>query len=113
MKGIASTVIALFTVCDRSGADLAACRPEAHQPRADHLRALCDGLPRPVLRRVSDMGKNPPQVSEQEYRDLEKLVSQPMENYRVGRNGRARPAPTLTRWHMHMSRYSNPGAGRG
>jgi adenylylsulfate reductase subunit A len=39
-----------------------------------------------AVRYVSDLGKNQPQVSEQEYRDLEKLIFQPMENYRVGRN---------------------------
>ena len=32
------------------------------------------------------MGKDQPQVSEQEYQDLEKLIFQPLENYRVGRN---------------------------
>ena len=37
-------------------------------------------------RYVSDMGKNQPQFSEQEYQDLEKLIFQPLENYRIGRN---------------------------
>src|SRR5437762_6867795 len=32
------------------------------------------------------MKNGQPQVSEQEYRHLEKLIYQPLENYRVGRN---------------------------
>jgi adenylylsulfate reductase subunit A len=39
-----------------------------------------------AVKYVNDMGKNQPQISEQEYRDLEKTVFQPMETYRVGRN---------------------------
>jgi hypothetical protein len=39
-----------------------------------------------AFRYVRDLGKNQPRVSEQEYRDLEKVILQPLENYRVGRN---------------------------
>ena len=39
-----------------------------------------------AVRYVNDMGKAQPQVSEQEYQDLEKSIFQPMENFRVGRN---------------------------
>jgi len=39
-----------------------------------------------AVKYVMDMGKDQPQVSEQEYRDLEKVIYQPLENYRVGRN---------------------------
>ena len=35
---------------------------------------------------MADLGKDQPQVSEQEYKDLEKLIFQPLETYRVGRN---------------------------
>ena len=35
---------------------------------------------------VMEKGKDQPQVSEKEYRDLEKVIYQPLENYRVGRN---------------------------
>ena len=33
-----------------------------------------------------EKGRDQPEVSEQEYRDLEKVIYQPLENYRVGRN---------------------------
>ena len=33
-----------------------------------------------------EKGRDQPQVSEKEYRDLEKAIYQPLENYRVGRN---------------------------
>ena len=49
-----------------------------------------------AVRYVSDLGKNQPQVSEQEYRDLEKLIFQPMENYRNG-EGTGPPHHRLTR----------------
>ena len=39
-----------------------------------------------AVKYVNDMGNAQPQVSEQEYRDLEKQIFQPLENYRVGRN---------------------------
>ncbi|MBK5282907.1 MAG: adenylylsulfate reductase subunit alpha, partial [Nitrospiraceae bacterium] len=39
-----------------------------------------------AVKYVKDMGKDQPQVSEQEYTDLEKVIFQPLENYRVGRN---------------------------
>jgi adenylylsulfate reductase, subunit A len=39
-----------------------------------------------AVKYVMDMGKDQPQVSEQEYRNLESLIFQPLENYRVGRN---------------------------
>jgi len=39
-----------------------------------------------AVRYVNDLGKTQLQVSEQEYRDLEKVIYQPLENYRVGRN---------------------------
>jgi adenylylsulfate reductase subunit A len=39
-----------------------------------------------AVRYVNGLGKTQPQVSEQEYRGLEKMIFQPMENYRVGRN---------------------------
>jgi adenylylsulfate reductase subunit A len=39
-----------------------------------------------AVKYVNDMGKDQPQVSEQEYQDLEKVIFQPLENYRVGRN---------------------------
>jgi adenylylsulfate reductase subunit A len=39
-----------------------------------------------AVKYVNDLGKAQPQVSEQEYRDLEKEIYQPLENYRVGRN---------------------------
>jgi adenylylsulfate reductase subunit A len=39
-----------------------------------------------AVKYIKDMGKDQPQVSEQEYRDLEREVFQPMQNYRVGRN---------------------------
>jgi hypothetical protein len=39
-----------------------------------------------AVKYIKDMGKDQPQVSEQEYRDLEKVIYQPLENYRVGRN---------------------------
>jgi adenylylsulfate reductase subunit A len=39
-----------------------------------------------AVKYVNDMGRDRPQVSEQEYQDLEKSIYQPMENYRVGRN---------------------------
>ena len=35
---------------------------------------------------INDLGSDQPQVSEQEYADLEKVVFQPMEHYAVGRN---------------------------
>jgi adenylylsulfate reductase subunit A len=35
---------------------------------------------------VNDLGKDGPQVSESEYEELKKVVFQPMENYRIGRN---------------------------
>ena len=35
---------------------------------------------------VNDLGQEQPQVSEQEYQDLEQVIYQPLENYRVGRN---------------------------
>jgi adenylylsulfate reductase subunit A len=35
---------------------------------------------------VNDLGKDRPQVSEGEYEELKKVVFQPMENYRIGRN---------------------------
>ena len=39
-----------------------------------------------AVKYVNDMGKAQPEVSEQEYRDLQKAIYQPLENYRVGRN---------------------------
>ncbi len=35
---------------------------------------------------VNDMGNERPQVSEDDYQGLEKVIFQPLENYRVGRN---------------------------
>ena len=35
---------------------------------------------------VNDLGTDQPQISEQEYQDFEKVIFQPMENYKVGRN---------------------------
>jgi adenylylsulfate reductase subunit A len=39
-----------------------------------------------AVRYVMDMKSAPPQVSEKEYRGLEKVIYQPLENFRVGRN---------------------------
>ena len=39
-----------------------------------------------AVKYVNDLGKSQPQVNEQEYRDLEKLIFEPLESYRVGRN---------------------------
>ncbi len=39
-----------------------------------------------AVKYVMEKGRAAPQVSEEEIRDLEKLVYQPMENYHVGRN---------------------------
>ena len=39
-----------------------------------------------AVKYVMEKGKDQPQVSEKEYRDLEKVIYQPLENYRVGRN---------------------------
>ena len=39
-----------------------------------------------AVKYVMEKGREQPQVSEQEYRALEKLIFQPLENYRVGRN---------------------------
>jgi adenylylsulfate reductase subunit A len=39
-----------------------------------------------AVKYVMEKGRDQPQVSEEEYRDLEKLIYQPLENYRVGRN---------------------------
>jgi adenylylsulfate reductase subunit A len=39
-----------------------------------------------AVKYVMEKGRDQPQVSEQEYRDLEKVIYQPLENYRVGRN---------------------------
>jgi adenylylsulfate reductase subunit A len=39
-----------------------------------------------AVKYVMEKGRDQPQVSEQEYRDLEKEIYQPLENYRVGRN---------------------------
>ena len=39
-----------------------------------------------AVKYVNDLGTDQPQVSEQEYQDLEKVIYQPLENYRVGRN---------------------------
>jgi len=39
-----------------------------------------------AVRYVNDLGKAPPEVSEQEYRGLERAIYEPLENYRVGRN---------------------------
>jgi adenylylsulfate reductase subunit A len=39
-----------------------------------------------AVKYVKDMKNGQPQVSEREYRDLEELIYQPLENYRVGRN---------------------------
>src|SRR6202007_246588 len=39
-----------------------------------------------AVKYVNDMGSSRPEVSEHEYRDLEKKIYQPLENYRVGRN---------------------------
>src|SRR5262249_52677529 len=39
-----------------------------------------------AVKYIKDMKNGQPQVSEQEHRDLEKLIYQPLENYRVGRN---------------------------
>src|SRR5437773_3961280 len=39
-----------------------------------------------AVKYVMEKGRSEPQVSEQEYRDLEKAIYQPLENYRVGRN---------------------------
>src|SRR4030095_12598453 len=35
---------------------------------------------------VNDLGSEQPEVSEQEYEDLERAIFQPLETYRVGRN---------------------------
>jgi adenylylsulfate reductase, subunit A len=39
-----------------------------------------------AVKYVNEMGRDQPQVSEQECLDLERVIFQPMENYRVGRN---------------------------
>jgi adenylylsulfate reductase subunit A len=39
-----------------------------------------------AVRYVNDLKQSQPQVSEEEYRDLEKVIFQPLENYRLGRN---------------------------
>ncbi len=39
-----------------------------------------------AVKYVMEKGRDQPQVSEKEYRDLEKVIYQPLENYRVGRN---------------------------
>jgi adenylylsulfate reductase subunit A len=39
-----------------------------------------------AVKYVMEKGRDQPLVSEQEYRDLEKLIYQPLENFRVGRN---------------------------
>src|SRR5438046_991572 len=39
-----------------------------------------------AVKYAKDMGQTKPQVSEQEYRDLEREIYQPLENYRIGRN---------------------------
>jgi adenylylsulfate reductase, subunit A len=39
-----------------------------------------------AVKYVMEKGREQPQVSEQEYRDLERQIFQPLENYRVGRN---------------------------
>ena len=39
-----------------------------------------------AVKYVMEKGRDQPQVSEQEYRDLERTIFQPMENFRVGRN---------------------------
>jgi adenylylsulfate reductase subunit A len=39
-----------------------------------------------AVRYIKDLKNAQPQVSEQEYRDLEKRVYQPLENFRIGRN---------------------------
>ena len=39
-----------------------------------------------AVKYVMEKGRDQPEVSEQEYRDLEKVIYQPLENYHVGRN---------------------------
>jgi adenylylsulfate reductase subunit A len=39
-----------------------------------------------AVKYVMEKGRDQPQVSEEEYRDLERQIFQPLENYRVGRN---------------------------
>ena len=39
-----------------------------------------------AVKYVMEKGRDQPQVSDKEYRDLEKEIYQPLENYRVGRN---------------------------
>ncbi len=39
-----------------------------------------------AVKYVMEKGREQPQVSEKEYRDLEKVIYQPLENYHVGRN---------------------------
>src|SRR6267378_4695401 len=126
------------------GVGLAEHRPEGGPSGTHHLRALCDGLARHLLRRVGERpedyapaeypwgynrmmtvdglfgaddtiggtahkfssgsftegriaakaavkyvmekGRDQPQVSEKEVRDLQQEIYQPLENYRIGRN---------------------------
>ena len=39
-----------------------------------------------AVKYVNDLGRDEPQISEQEYEDLEKIIFQPLENYQVGSN---------------------------
>jgi adenylylsulfate reductase subunit A len=39
-----------------------------------------------AVKYVDDLGSNPPEVDEEEYLELRKIIYQPLENYRVGRN---------------------------
>ncbi len=39
-----------------------------------------------AVKYIRDLGKDQPQVSEEEYENLKKVVFKPMENYQVGRN---------------------------
>ncbi len=62
------------------GVVCAACRPQEHHPEPGRIAAKA------AVKYVGDHGREQPQVSDQEFRELERVVYQPLENYRVGRN---------------------------
>jgi adenylylsulfate reductase subunit A len=39
-----------------------------------------------AVKYVNDLGKNQPEISESEYENLKKVIYQPLENYKIGRN---------------------------
>jgi hypothetical protein len=56
------------------GVVCAACRPQEHHRELGRIAAKA------ALKYVGDHGRDQPQVSEQEYRELERVVCQPLEN---------------------------------